>query len=178
MVADAIDGSSNTRKRPRPSSKRPDSAESSPKRATSEGPSLISESGKNPSRDEMTMSTHGGAFEDSIDNAVSRLKRKDPITRGWHKHPPEEKLTIFSSQTQQPLKAGDSWFIVSMKWLNDWRMACKNEISKEGAKEESTLGPVDNSPLLDEAGFFKVWLHDGTDYSLVPTTMWELFVEW
>lgn len=155
MIADAIDGSSNSRKRPRPSSKRPDSAESSPKRATSEGPSLISESGKTTSRDEMSLSTHGGAFEDSIDNALSRLKRRDPISQGWHKHAPEEKLAIFLSQTQQPLKAGDSWFIVSMKWLNDWKMA-----------------------LLDEAGFFAIGLHDGTDYSLVPTTMWELFVEW
>ncbi|GJJ11282.1 hypothetical protein Clacol_005514 [Clathrus columnatus] len=178
MLPDAIDGSNTSRKRPRSASKNPDSTESSPKRATSEGPSLISESGKIPGHDEMETVSYGDVWANLSDGPVVSSKWKNSMSQGWRRQLGKEKLAIFTPHMQQSLKAGDSWYIVSLKWLNDWKMACGGEVNKEGIKDESSLGPVDNSMLLDEAGFLKAELEDETDFKLVPRSMWHLFIEW
>lgn len=178
MLSDAIDGNSTSRKRPRSPSKNSDSGASSPKRSTSEGPSSISESSKTASRDEIAMKAYGVVPENPAGDGNSIGDAPLESLSAWRKRSGEEKMSIFSSQINQPLKPGASWFIISMKWLNDWKMACGGGISKGGVKEESTLGSVDNSMLVDEAGFFKVGLQDETDYKLVPKQMWDFFVEW
>jgi ubiquitin carboxyl-terminal hydrolase 4/11/15 len=91
---------------------------------------------------------------------------------------PPEKLSTIKNLRQQPLKVGDTWYIVARRWYRRWEKACTGEVDKEGAVEESALGPVDNAPLLDKDDNITSTLMEGIDVEFVPKDVWELFVAW
>jgi ubiquitin carboxyl-terminal hydrolase 4/11/15 len=92
--------------------------------------------------------------------------------------PPPEKLSTIKKLRGQPLKAEDTWYIVARRWYRRWEKCCTGEIDKEGAIEESALGPVDNSSLLDKDGNVTSALVEGMDAEFVPKDAWDLLVAW
>lgn len=178
MQADAIEFT-NSRKRQRSTSGASDSGESSPKRAASEGPSLASESGIRSSNSVEPQSfSHLNIIEDHDVDAYMATQSGISSQSHWNDRSVVDKLDDFSRHSKTPLELGQLWYMVASRWLKDWQMACHGEHDKQGVREESSLGPVDNCSLVNEQGDLKPALLDGTDYELVPQPMWELFVYW
>ena len=178
MQADAIEFT-NSRKRQRSTSGASDSGESSPKRAASEGPSLASESGIRSSNSVEPQSfSHLSIIEDQDVDAYMATQYGISSQSHWNERSVTEKLNDFTRHSQTPLEFGQLWYMVASGWLKDWQMACRGERDKQGMREEASLGPVENSSLVDDQGDLKVALLDGTDYELVPQHMWKLFVYW
>jgi DUSP domain len=42
--------------------------------------------------------------------------------------------------------AGDTWYIISKKWFQDWENYVQNSTGSDG----DAPGPIDNSPLINE----------------------------
>lgn len=178
MQVDVID-TTISRKRQRSTSGASESGESSPKRAASEGPSLASESGMRSSTSVEPQSfSHLSIIEDHDVDAYMATQSGIPTPPRWNGISATDKLNDFTRHSQTPLELGQSWYMVASRWLKNWQMACRGEGDKQGVKEESSLGPVDNSSLLDESGDLQATLLDGSDYELVPKSMWDLFVHW
>ncbi|KAF8513473.1 hypothetical protein JB92DRAFT_2721321 [Gautieria morchelliformis] len=178
MKADAIEPT-NSRKRQRSTSGASESGESSPKRAASEGPSLTSESGIRRSNSVEPQSfSHLSIIEDHDVDAYMATQDGISSQSHWRERSVTDKLNDFMYHYLRPLELGHVWYMVASRWLKGWKMACRGEHDKQGLREESSLGPVDNSPLVDEHGDLKPALSDGPDYELVPKPMWELFVYW
>lgn len=73
------------------------------------------------------------------------------------------------------LKEGDTWYLISVPWIEKWRRLC-NPNQYKG--DDSTLGPVDNSDLVDEHGVLLPGLEEGLKYEIISKEAWDLFVEW
>jgi ubiquitin carboxyl-terminal hydrolase 4/11 len=176
MQVDAIE-TSNSRKRQRTTSGASESGESSPKRAVSEGPSLASESGMRSSNSVEPQSfSHLSIIGDA--DAYMPTQYGLPTPPRWNEISVADKLKEFTRHSQTSLELGQTWYMVASHWFKDWQMSCRGESDKQGVREEASLGPIDNSPLVDESGDLKVALLDGSDFELVPKPMWELFVYW
>jgi ubiquitin carboxyl-terminal hydrolase 4/11 len=178
MQADAIE-TTNSRKRQRSTSGASESGESSPKRAASEGPSLTSESGIRRSNSVEPQSfSHLSIIEDHDVDAYMATQDGISSHSHWNERSVTDKLNDYTNHSQRPLELGHVWYMVASRWLKSWQMACRGEHDKQGVREEISLGPVDNSSLVDELGDLKPALLDGSDYELVPKPMWELFEYW
>jgi ubiquitin carboxyl-terminal hydrolase 4/11/15 len=91
---------------------------------------------------------------------------------------PLEKLSTIKKLRQNHLNVGDTWYIVARRWYKRWEKACTGEVDKEGGVEQSELGPIDNSPLLDKDENVTSGLVEGIDVEFVPKEAWELLVTW
>jgi ubiquitin carboxyl-terminal hydrolase 4/11/15 len=92
---------------------------------------------------------------------------------------PEEKVVLVEGEKVKKMGAGETWYLVSRKWWKRWRSACTGEIDKDGPPvAEQEVGPVDNAPLLDEAGGLKIGLTEGIDVEFVPEEIWNAFATW
>jgi ubiquitin carboxyl-terminal hydrolase 4/11/15 len=73
------------------------------------------------------------------------------------------------------LKEGDTWYLISIPWLGQWKQRCD---PKQYKGDDSTLGPVDNSDLVDEHGALLPALQEGSKYEIICKEAWDLFVGW
>ncbi|KAF8518039.1 ubiquitin-specific protease [Hysterangium stoloniferum] len=177
MQLDPLENSA-SRKRPRSNSQASDSGESSSKRAASEGPSLVSDSGLRSPNSVEPQSISQLIIEDfDIDTYMANQDDASPKPT-WKQVSPSDKLSTYEKLSSIPLELGHSWYIVSIRWLRDWKMACRGQSDKQGPREEASLGSVDNSALIDAQGDLQPGLLDKTDFEVVPKPMWELFVSW
>ncbi|KIJ55336.1 hypothetical protein M422DRAFT_57819 [Sphaerobolus stellatus SS14] len=177
MQLDALENSS--RKRPRSISHGSDSGESSPKRGASEGPSLTSEVGlRSPGTSVEPQPMSNLRIVEDPSDIDAYMATQEATPTAWQDVPPADKLAMYEQFSTTTLELGQSWFIVSTPWLKNFKMACNGEVDKEGPRSETTLGPVDNSPLVEEEGYLRPGLQYGVDYEVVPQRMWDSFVEW
>jgi ubiquitin carboxyl-terminal hydrolase 4/11 len=72
-------------------------------------------------------------------------------------------------------KDGDTWYLVSLSWISRWRHLCAPNLYNG---DDSALGPVDNSDLVDERGALLPALAEGVKYEIVCKEAWDHFVEW
>jgi ubiquitin carboxyl-terminal hydrolase 4/11/15 len=84
-----------------------------------------------------------------------------------HQHPGRLKYT--------PQREGDTWYLVSVTWIGHWRRLCTPNQYKG---DDSALGPVDNSDLVDERGALLPALAESLKYEIVCKEAWNHFVEW
>lgn len=97
----------------------------------------------------------------------------DPTLRG------DERLRQIDELKKAPLVPGETWYLLGGSWFEKWISACTGMPLKSGATvSEATIGPVDNSQLLNITGALKEVIIEGTDYELVPEAAWKLLEEW
>ena len=62
--------------------------------------------------------------------------------------PEEQKEQVQNVFLNKPVQEGDTWYIVSKKWYEEW----ENYVSSnEPGREGSAPGPIDNSSLVDSS---------------------------
>ena len=164
-----------SRKRLRSLSMQSDS--SSPKRSASEDPTQESQKdiSDKSARPSPLPSESTPTLEDSPMNDGSILSQDVPM-------PPSPFSPVDPSTIDpviiRPLQTGETWYIVTKRWMNRWRKAFSGQEDKEeGVITEATLGPPDkeNHSLLDERGYLR---KDVTSelVDFVPDEVWDLFV--
>ena len=90
---------------------------------------------------------------------------------------PADKLAKIDRLKNEPLKEGETWYIVSQAWYSRWERAMRGEESKDGpAPLESEIGSVDNKEILGEDG--ELSKAKGGEAEYVPKEAWELLVRW
>lgn len=92
--------------------------------------------------------------------------------------PPQDKLTAIEQAKARPLVVGEKWYLVSRAWYRRWHKAVSGVADKEGPVNESDLGPVDNSPLVNAQGNLIVSPGAGIDVEYLPQDAWNLLVSW
>lgn len=164
-----------SRKRQRSQSTQSGTPSSSAKRSLSEGPSNDDSLADNTITDiDAYMEEQGEAdIPKTIQLSNPAVPEKTHTTM-----PGPIKLTTVKQSREAPMKVGDFWYIISRRWYKRWEKACTGEVDKEGGMEESDLGPVDNSHLLDKDGNITSSLLEGVDVEFVPEDVWALFVSW
>ncbi|CAE6484906.1 unnamed protein product [Rhizoctonia solani] len=92
----------------------------------------------------------------------------------------QERHTMISIAKQMPLELDSFWFIVSRKWFLAWEAAVLGTPNKDFPNvTESTLGPVDNSNILQPGTTeLRSNLVEGYDIEFVPEEAWNRYVEW
>ena len=85
------------------------------------------------------------------------------------------KLAVVQKLRQQPMKAGDTWFVVAQSWYKQWETVC---IEKADDVRENVVGPVGNSLLLDKETLNVIALVKDIDAEFVCKEVWDLFVTW
>jgi hypothetical protein len=91
---------------------------------------------------------------------------------------PTDKVAFVEKGKAGEMEAGETWHLVSKRWFKRWNSACTGEAGKDEAVSEQDLGPVDNSPLLDDAGDLKKGLIEGIDVEYVPEDVWTALTTW
>lgn len=78
----------------------------------------------------------------------------------------------------RPLHIGETWYIVSKRWLDRWRKACTGQEDKiDGLILESDLGPPDqdNQSYVDENGHLLPTIGE-MEPALIPQEVWDVFL--
>ncbi|KAH7914594.1 hypothetical protein BJ138DRAFT_346574 [Hygrophoropsis aurantiaca] len=90
-----------------------------------------------------------------------------------------QKVAFIKQQRAKPMVVGEVWYLVSRRWYRRWEVACQGLLDKDQASlEETDIGPVDNTLLLDKAGNVVSSLIEGVDVEFVPEDTWLTFVIW
>jgi len=92
--------------------------------------------------------------------------------------PPTEKLFLVEKSIGKKMEVGQTWYLVSREWWKRWQKACTGQVDKEGGVIEQDLGPVNNTPLLDEYENLLPSLIEQIDVEYVPEEVWSYFVTW
>jgi ubiquitin carboxyl-terminal hydrolase 4/11/15 len=75
-------------------------------------------------------------------------------------------------------KKGDSFFLISQKWWNQWKMFVNFDDAEDGPKEPPPKpNPIDNTDLL-ENGDLKRNLTESVHYSILFEPVWKALVTW
>ena len=149
-----------------------DADSSSPKRAASQD--IVQE---NPSKSSQNLDTEIDTYMAEQGEADIPQTLVIP-TSSENNVPPAEKLRMIESLSRQTMQPGETWFLVARPWYKRWHKACSGDEDKEGRVNEADLGPVDNSPLLDNNGVLTSSTQEHVDVEFMPVKAWQLFVEW
>ena len=84
---------------------------------------------------------------------------------------------IIENNLSMPLKKGDKWFLIDMKWFKSWKKFVGYDCSRRAAVEPKIPGPIDNTSLLDK-GILSRNLVDEIDFKLLPEKAWSNLVSW
>ncbi|XP_039249934.2 ubiquitin carboxyl-terminal hydrolase 15-like isoform X1 [Styela clava] len=72
----------------------------------------------------------------------------------------------------QPLEVGDSWYLISVSWVNNW----KNHAGIDDSSGENP-GQIDNSRLFEEnSDTLREHLLEESEYMLIPAECWKKLV--
>ncbi|KAG6330561.1 hypothetical protein ID866_8529 [Astraeus odoratus] len=177
-----LDPGSNSRKRQRSESMQ--STASSVKRSASEGP--VSATPVPPAADEHARTTP--VPDSDIDSYMLVQGEEDvrsvSLTAPCSAHTPPanstppEKFEHIKQLRNRSMRAGETWFLVSRQWYRRWEFAYQGTVDKSGPVEEQDLGPVDNTPLVDQDGNLSSNLAEGVDVEFVPEDVWKAFTAW
>jgi ubiquitin carboxyl-terminal hydrolase 4/11/15 len=72
-------------------------------------------------------------------------------------------------------KEGDTWYVISSAWYNRWKNVCA---PNKYRADDSDLGPVDNSDIVDEQGNLYPALAESEKYEVLCKEAWDQFVDW
>ncbi|KAI0644201.1 cysteine proteinase [Trametes meyenii] len=160
----------NSRKRQRSQSMQSEASTSSPKRSASQDPqSLQSNDVPNASHEiDAYMAEQGDDHGQAVASGAV-------VDAGWTLR---QKLDFVETALKKPMRVGEMWYIVERKWYSRWKKAMTGEEDKEGRLEEKDLGPVDNTPLCDQAGQITSDLVEHVDCEFVPEEAWVKLMEW
>ena len=91
----------------------------------------------------------------------------------------QEQLKTIRPMKNQPLVAGQTWYLISRDWYKRWSAACA---AVEG-EDAVTVGPIDNRLLLDEdsteqQAVLKSNITEGIHYEMLPEQGWRLLFSW
>lgn len=150
-----------------------DADSSSPKRAASQD--LVQENSPktNPNLDADIDAYMAEQGEDSIPQTLNI-----PTPPSENDVPPAEKLKTIELLSKEPMQIGETWYLVARPWYKRWHKACSGQEDKEGRVNEADLGPVDNSPLVDNGGNLISSTQEHVDVEFVPEKGWRLLVQW
>lgn len=86
---------------------------------------------------------------------------------------------------RQPLKAGDTWYLVSATWFKQWATFCQGANDAPSSDVQGNVGPIDNSDLLDIESDHSVGQpslapdrREQIHFELVPAEAWNLLASW
>ena len=88
-----------------------------------------------------------------------------------------EQKDIIKKSLDTPLKKGDKWFLIDMKWFKIWQKFMEHNSFRQIAVKQNIPGPIDNTGLLDQ-GVLSKKLVDEIDFKLVPKAAWNNLVFW
>lgn len=181
----------NNRKRQRSHSMDSGASSSSPKRAVSLDPNHDVHDTPRP-KDMSTLHIADGSqidayMEEQGESLVSEIRLDVPpssSTPSSHATPAlatgpslASKLETITNLRKSPMRADETWYVVSRKWYRRWEKACSGEEDKEGRVEESDLGPVNNVDILNTDGSL-VQCTEGVDVEFIPEEAWKLLEQW
>lgn len=175
----ASSGSDGSRKRPRAESETED--ESLPtKRAASmeKGLNDVDETVVNGDADiDAYMLEQDGPNGYQAPNGLDSLPQPGPppIMTRVQTVPTREKWDAIGKLKYTSLKEGDTWYLISHSWMEKWRRLCTPNQYKV---DDSTLGTVDNSDIVDEHGALLPKLREETHYEILCKEAWDMFVDW
>lgn len=89
--------------------------------------------------------------------------------------------TEIRAALQQRLKKGDTWYLVDVRWMKQWKKYVGYDQWDQSfmGQESASPGPMDNSNLFKEnAETLKEHLMEELDYYLLPESAWEKLSSW
>lgn len=93
-----------------------------------------------------------------------------------------EQREIITPLLRPALKAGDSWYLLDLKWYHQWQKFVGFDRWNDfhAGSEAYRPGPINLSALYngDSATELREHMVDELDYFLVPAEVWEKFVSW
>ncbi|KAG1746657.1 uncharacterized protein EDB91DRAFT_1048951 [Suillus paluster] len=91
----------------------------------------------------------------------------------------EHKVARIRQLRDQPMVAGDTWYIISRQWFRRWEIAC-GILSDKAVEplQEKDIGPPDNTSLFDSQGNLTSNLVEHIDVEFLPQEAWSEFVTW
>ncbi|KAI9597539.1 hypothetical protein BDF19DRAFT_463926 [Syncephalis fuscata] len=102
---------------------------------------------------------------------------------------PVEQLTKVTPLINRPMHAGDTWYLITKKWIGQWRSYChwykvsandhvEGDVSDPSAP--SLPGPIDNYVLFDNenCGQLAVMESPGDIIDYVPEDAWYILTSW
>ena len=174
-----------SRKRQRSESMQSEGSSSSPKRSLSEDPAEDTFRSPPQSEDMTALNLSEANINDDIDSYMAEQDRSgatEPLTTPRSAATtilsPSEKLRLIQSLCNEPMKIGETWYIVSRRWYRRWEKACSGQVDKEGAVEEKDIGPVDNTPLVDLNGNLVAQAVEHVDVEFLSEEAFTRLVEW
>ncbi|KAI6044290.1 hypothetical protein EDC04DRAFT_2877823 [Pisolithus marmoratus] len=91
---------------------------------------------------------------------------------------PSEKFEYIRRLCGKSMQVGETWFLVARQWYRRWEFACQGTMDKSGPIEERDIGPVDNTPLVDQDGNLISGLTEGVNMEFLPEDAWNAFTTW
>ncbi|KAF9006082.1 hypothetical protein BDQ17DRAFT_1277689 [Cyathus striatus] len=168
-----------SRKRQRTLSMASHSSSSSIKRSASEARSPPPDNpvSHSPNHDiDAYMATQG---EPLVPSPLSIPPHSDPLPPSVLHMSPPDKYAYVETEKQKQMALGDTWYLVASVWWKSWKAACTGQLNKDGPLDESDLGPVDNSPLVDQYGNLTTKsIVETEDVEYVPQSVWSAFITW
>lgn len=90
---------------------------------------------------------------------------------------PEEQKEAIQPLLLKAVQEGDTWYLVSKKWLEDWESYVSNRGSRDQSLDDGP-GPIDNSFLVDAEHVLLSRVEEGRDYDIVSEEAWNLLHQW
>lgn len=155
------------------------SAASSPKRAASDSPATPSNA-KSPLASQSTLSVAEKEVDQDMVAQGQGLSLTDEPGPSSSVASPQQKLAQIDELKNQPLKLGDTWYIVSRTWYRNWVSACGGSPIKGAPDSESQISAVDNSAIAGTrpGSLSGDQLIESVNIELVPQEAWDCFVAW
>ncbi|KAN0061922.1 hypothetical protein ACQY0O_005917 [Thecaphora frezii] len=94
-----------------------------------------------------------------------------------------EQLKLIRPMKTQPMVVGETWYLIDRSWYKLWNTACAQNASAGDGEEPVAVGPIDNSPLLDEdssaeQATLRTQINEGIDFEMLPEPGWTLLSSW
>ncbi|KAG8930950.1 CSN-associated deubiquitinating enzyme Ubp12 [Tulasnella sp. 418] len=93
---------------------------------------------------------------------------------------PKEKLDKIERLKSRPLNKGETWYLVSRDWYDNWASACGGVQVKGATEDESQIGPVDNISVAgNPPGTLAASVKEDVLMVVpVPQEAWDLYISW
>ena len=95
-------------------------------------------------------------------------------------------LKEFEKAQNNEMHVGDSYYVISAKWLNGWETYARSINNNNGKADEDEFGArpeeIDNEPITSDASsnivLLKENLQEKLDYKLLTEAAWKLLQGW
>ncbi|KAI8336087.1 hypothetical protein BC941DRAFT_428297 [Chlamydoabsidia padenii] len=94
---------------------------------------------------------------------------------------PAEQIDYIDTLKDEPMQAGETWYLVSMIWVSRWKQYCRRSLGLTSNQEVASQllpGPVNNKSLLDDEYKLLPDLVEDIHYICVPEIAWCHLENW